>query len=69
MGLQALSDDADEYGKRVINAILNLTERYRAEAVKAGKTELAKVLERVPRYGATSFYEALQSFRLSLIHI
>lgn len=64
VGLQALSDDADEYGKRVINAILNLTERYRAEAVKAGKTELAKVLERVPRYGAASFYEALQSFRI-----
>ena len=64
MGLLALYDDADEYGKRIINAILNLTERYRAEAIKAGKTELAEVLGRVPRYGATSFYEALQSFRI-----
>lgn len=64
VGLQALYDDADEYGKRVIDAILKLTERYREEAVKAGKTELARVLERVPRCGAASFYEALQSFRI-----
>lgn len=64
VGLQALYNDADEYGKRIINAILNLTERYREEAVKAGRDDLAKVLERVPRYGATSFYEALQSFRI-----
>ena len=64
VGLQSLYDDADEYGKRIINAILNLTERYREEAVKAGRDDLAKVLERVPRYGATSFYEALQSFRI-----
>ena len=64
VGLQALYDDADEYGKRIINAILNLTERYKAEAVKEGRDDLAKVLERVPRYGATNFYEALQSFRI-----
>ena len=64
IGLQALYDDADEYGKRIINAILKLTERYKAEAVKAGRTDLAKVLDRVPRFGATSFYEALQAFRI-----
>lgn len=64
VGLQALYDDADEYGKRIINAILNLTERYKAEAVKEGRDDLVKVLERVPRYGATNFYEALQSFRI-----
>ena len=64
VGLLTLYDDADEYGKRIINAILKLTERYKAEAIKAGKADLAKVLDRVPRYGATSFYEALQSFRI-----
>ena len=64
VGLQALYDDADEYGKRIINAILKLTERYKAEAVKSGRTDLAKVLDRVPRFGATSFYEALQAFRI-----
>ena len=55
---------ADEYGKRVIDAIIALSDRYKDEAEKQGKMELAKVLERVPRYGATSFYEALQFFRI-----
>ena len=50
--------------KRVIDAIFDLTDRYRAEAEKQGKGELAKVLECVPRYGATSFYEASQFFRI-----
>lgn len=64
VGLQALYVDADEYGKRMIDAILKLTDRYKAEALKAGKNELARVLARVPRYGASNFYEALQSFRI-----
>lgn len=63
-GLLKVREGADEYGKRVIDAILALTERYRQAAEEAGKHELAGVLERVPRYGATSFYEALQSFRI-----
>ena len=63
-GLDALRESADEYGKRIIDAILDLTERYRQAALSAGKTELAEVLARVPRYGASSFYEALQSFRI-----
>ena len=63
-GLLAARDEADEYGKRIIDAILDLTSRYQKKAVEEGKTELAKVLERVPAYGATSFYEALQSFRI-----
>ena len=57
-------ENADEYGQRMIDAILKLTERYREEALKEGKKELAKVLEHVPRFGATNFYEALQSFRI-----
>lgn len=63
-GLLEVYDDADEYGKRIIDAILDLTKRYQEKAVEEGKDELAKVLERVPAYGATSFYEALQSFRI-----
>lgn len=63
-GLLEKRKSADEYGKRVIDAIFALSDRYKAEAEKQGKTELAKVLERVPRYGATSFYEALQFFRI-----
>lgn len=63
-GLLEKRKSADEYGKRVIDAIIDLSDRYKAEAEKQGKTELAKVLIRVPRYGATSFYEALQFFRI-----
>lgn len=63
-GLLAERENADEYGKRIIDAILDLTNRYQKKAVEEGKMELAKVLERVPAYGATNFYEALQSFRI-----
>lgn len=63
-GLLEKRKEADEYGKRVIDAIFALTDRYKAQAEAEGKKELAKVLERVPRYGATSFYEALQFFRI-----
>lgn len=63
-GLLVAREDADEYGKRIIDAILDLTSRYKQKAVEEGKIELANVLERVPAYGATNFYEALQSFRI-----
>lgn len=63
-GLLERRKNADEYGRRVIDAIIDLSDRYKAEAEKHGITELVKVLERVPRYGAQSFYEALQFFRI-----
>ena len=63
-GLLSLRKDADTYGKRIIDAIIALSDRYMAEALKQGKGELAAILSRVPRYGATSFYEALQFFRI-----
>ncbi len=63
-GLLEKRKSADEYGKRVIDAVIDLADRYRAEAEKEGKKELAEVLRQVPRYGATSFYEALQFFRI-----
>ena len=47
-----------------IDAILEFTERYRKAAIEAGKTDIATVLERVPAYGATTYREALQSFRM-----
>lgn len=64
VGLLAVRDDADEYGKRVIDAVIALADRYQNKAEEAGKAELAAVLRRVPRFGATSFYEALQFFRI-----
>ncbi len=47
-----------------IDAVLELTERYAVEAEKVGNREMAEILKRVPKYGATSFHEALQSFRI-----
>lgn len=63
-GLLALREDADEYGKRMIDAIIDLADRYKKAAIDANRTDIAAVLERVPRYGATSFREALQMFRI-----
>ncbi len=63
------TDDADKKAYAdtladVIDAILAFTERYKKAAYEAGKTDIAKVLERVPAYGATTYREALQSFRI-----
>lgn len=63
-GLLAKRESADEYGKRIIDAIIDLSDRYKLEAQSQGRKDIVKVLERVPRYGATSFYEALQFFRI-----
>lgn len=63
-GLLALKEDADEYGQRMIDALLCLAERYRVAAIKSGREEIAAVLKQVPAYGATSFHEALQSLRI-----
>lgn len=63
-GLLALKETADVYGRRAIDNIIALSDRYREEALKVGRDDVAKVLERVPRYGATNFREALQMFRI-----
>ncbi len=63
-GLLSLRESSDEYAKRAIDAILDLTERYRLVAVDKNRMDIAEILERVPKYGATSFREALQLFRI-----
>ena len=63
-GLLECAKTADEYGKRAINAIIELSDRYKEYALETGRQDVAKVLERVPRYGAESFREALQFFRI-----
>ena len=47
-----------------IDAVLDLTRRYREEALRAGDAALADVLARVPACGAATFREALQSLRI-----
>lgn len=55
---------ANEYSDRAIDLIIDLADRYKAEAVRVGRNDIAETLDRVPRYGATSFREALQMFRI-----
>ena len=63
-GLLKRAEMADEYGKRQINSIIELSDRYRMEAEKQGRNDIVEVFNRVPRYGATNFREALQFFRI-----
>lgn len=63
-GLLEKRKTADQYGKRAIDNIIKLADKYKNEALRQGNTEMATVLERVPRYGATNFTEALQFFRI-----
>lgn len=63
-GLLEQRKSADHLSRRCIDALLELTDRYRLEAQKRGNRELAQVLDQVPRRGARSFREALQSFRI-----
>ncbi len=63
-GFDALRDTLDSYGQREIDAILYLVSKYRDEALKQQNTELAEILERVPRQSPRTFREALQFFRI-----
>jgi len=63
-GLLKERENADEYGKRAIDAILGLVEKYKEEAKKQGREDVAEVLEKIPAKGATNFREALQFFRI-----
>ena len=69
--MKRATDDNDQEGQEFlasalcgINAVLDLAERYRQAAVAAGRDELAKLLARVPAYGASTFHEALQFLRI-----
>lgn len=63
-GLLSLKKEEDTYGCRMVDALLDLVKRYQAAAMDSGRHDIAKVLERVPAYSATSFQEALQSVRI-----
>ena len=47
-----------------VEAVLELAEKYRAAAASRGLNDVADVLARVPRFGARTFREALQSLRI-----
>ena len=63
-GLSSLYPQADEYSRRSLDALLGLVKRYREKALAEGRTDIAETLGRVPEFGARSFREALQSFRI-----
>jgi len=63
-GLLKKRETADEWGKRTIDAVIDLAERYKQEAKKQGRDDIVKVLEVVPKYGATTLREAFQFFRI-----
>ena len=63
-GLLARRENATEAQRHSIDALIDLCDRYRNEAKKQGRTDLVAVFDRVPRYGARNFREALQFFRI-----
>ena len=64
VGLLKKREDADEYGKKAIDNIIALPDKYLEEAKKQGREDLVEVLTQVPRYPARNFHEALQFFRI-----
>ena len=63
-GLEKAKESADSYGVRIINAILDLSDRYRQAAREAGREDLVRILSSVPAKGAKTFREALQMLRI-----
>ena len=63
-GLLAKREEADEYGKRAIDNIIKLADKYLDEAEKQGRADIVEVLKQVPRYPARNLREALQFFRI-----
>ena len=60
------ADQAEFYAclVRSIDAVLDLAERYRLEAVRLGRSDVADMLAQVPARGAQTFPEALQALRI-----
>lgn len=64
LGLLEKKKRADQYGKRAIDNIIKLSDKYLEEAKRIGREDLVEVLTQVPRYPARNFREALQFFRI-----
>ena len=64
LGLLKIRESADPYQVRMIDAVLDLCDRYREKAKELGRDDVAAILTQVPRYPARNFREALQFFRI-----
>ena len=63
-GFLARYESATLYQRRAMNAVIDLCDRYCVLAKEEGRDDVVSVLKRVPRYGARTFREALQFFRI-----
>lgn len=63
-GLLSFREKGGPNSARMIDALLELVEKYRQEALRIGRTDIADSLTDAPYHGAKSFREALQLFRI-----
>ena len=63
-GLLSLRKEGNEHSNRMIDALLSLCDRYAKKALDEGREEIYLSLKDAPRYGAKSFRQALQLFRI-----
>ena len=63
-GLLVLYEKADDYVRRELDALFDLCERYKKEALQSGRMDVVETLDRVPSYGARTLKEAFQFFRI-----
>ena len=63
-GLLDYKKDADIYGRQMIDALIDLCDRYAEAAGEQGRKDIAETLAQVPRYPARNFREALQMLRI-----
>ena len=63
-GFDAYYNDATSYQKRMMDAVINLCDRYRALAKEQGRADVVEAFNQIPRRGARNFREALQFFRV-----
>jgi len=63
-GFAEMRKGADCQSRRSLDALSALAGKYRQCALKSGRDDIAIVFDRVPEYGARTFREALQFFRM-----
>lgn len=64
IGLKGLKNNANENSCRSVDALIRLCERYIEQAKKVNNYEVAENISSIIDNGATSFYSALQLFRI-----
>jgi len=69
--MEVHASQEDEQGVEFLNSVIQaiddvekLADRYAALALETGRDDIFAILQQVPRYGARSFHEALQFFRI-----